>query len=110
YDISLSTNIIMSRIRRNEIPNVTLSRTDYDNYRQKFLSSLQQGVSFSNQLNLHEQLRIIKDENYFTTKFFTAAKIYTKIDSDSSLLDSDSELYTTDEHILQQSSSLNDDE
>ncbi|CAG8632834.1 10634_t:CDS:2, partial [Racocetra fulgida] len=133
----------MSRIRRNEIPNVTLSRTDYDNYRQKFSGSLQQGVSFSNQLNLHEQLRIIKDENHFTNEFFTAAKIYTKrnynnevhcynflfwvspnnynpdhsacqitieVDSDSSLSDSDSEPYTTDEHILQQSSSLNDDE
>ncbi|CAG8464352.1 500_t:CDS:2, partial [Racocetra fulgida] len=123
----------MSRIRRNEIPNITLSRIDYDNYRQKFPSSLKQGVSFSNQLNLHEQLRIIKDENDFTNEFFTAAKIYTnnqskkiinsdhntcqitiKVDSDSSLADtsdSDSEPYTTDDElILQQSSSLNDDE
>ncbi|CAG8602196.1 26731_t:CDS:2 [Racocetra persica] len=126
--VKLTTNIIISRIRKNEIPNVTLSRTDYDNYRQKFPSSLQQGVSFSNQLNLHEQLRIIKDENHFTNKFFTAVKIYTKsikliafchfyacqitikVDSNSSLSDSDSEPYTTDEHILQQSSSLNDDE
>ncbi|CAG8616560.1 5017_t:CDS:2 [Racocetra persica] len=141
YDISLSTNIIISRIRRNkiphirrtEIPNITLSRIDYNNYRQKFPSSLKQSVSFSNQLNLHEQLRIIKDRNDFTNEFFTAAKIYTnnqskkiinsnynacqitiEVDSDSSLTDtsdSDSEPYTTDDElILQQSSLLNDDE
>ncbi|CAG8563469.1 35339_t:CDS:2 [Racocetra persica] len=92
---------------------------------QKFPSSLKQDVSFSNQLNLHEQLRIIKDKNDFTNEFFTAVKIYTnnqskkiinsdhnacqitiEVDSDSSLTDtsdSDSEPTTDDELILQQS-------
>ncbi|CAG8651970.1 19829_t:CDS:2 [Racocetra persica] len=124
----------MSRIRRNEISNVTLSRINYDNYRQKFPSFLKQGVSFSNQLNLHEQLRTIKDENHFTNEFFMATKIYTnnqskKINSDhnacqitidvddySSLTDtsdSGSEHYATDDeqsNILQQSSSLNNEQ
>ncbi|CAG8644345.1 17451_t:CDS:2, partial [Dentiscutata erythropus] len=48
------------RIRKNEIPKVSLSKIDYENYKNKFPSLL----------------KAIKDENNFTNYFFTAAHIY----------------------------------
>ncbi|CAG8854670.1 32940_t:CDS:2, partial [Gigaspora margarita] len=47
----------MNRIGRSEIPKVTFSKIDYENYKQKFPSSLKQGVHFSNQSKIHNELR-----------------------------------------------------
>ncbi|RIB15884.1 hypothetical protein C2G38_2143356 [Gigaspora rosea] len=67
----------MGRIRKDEIPSVTLSEVDYENYRKKFPSDLKRGLSFSNQVKLHDTLRAIKESNKFTEEFFTAARCYT---------------------------------
>ncbi|CAG8729426.1 13700_t:CDS:2 [Racocetra fulgida] len=95
----------LTRISRNEIPNVPLSKIDYERYKSKFPGSLKQDVSFSNQLKVHGQLRNIRDENNFTDEFFTAARIYTNkitidVDNYSSLTDASdsvSETYTFDD-------------
>ncbi|CAG8845482.1 31926_t:CDS:2, partial [Gigaspora margarita] len=67
----------MVRIRKDEIPSVTLLEVDYENYREKFPSHLKRGVSFSNQVKIHDTLRAIKESNQFTDEFFTAARCYT---------------------------------
>ncbi|CAG8738795.1 34726_t:CDS:2, partial [Gigaspora margarita] len=67
----------MGRIRKEEIPNVTLSEDDYEKYCHKLPNSLKRGVTFSNQWKVHDELRNIKNANLFTNAFFTAARCYT---------------------------------
>ncbi|CAG8852098.1 35924_t:CDS:2, partial [Gigaspora margarita] len=67
----------MGRIRKEEIPSVTLLEVDYKNYCINFPSDLKRGVSFSNQVKIHDTLRAIKESNQFTEEFFTAARYYT---------------------------------
>ncbi|CAG8828288.1 1632_t:CDS:2, partial [Gigaspora margarita] len=89
------------RISKNEIPNVRLSKIDYERYKSKFPSSLKQGVPFSNQSKIHDQLRNIKDKNNFTDEIIdNVSEITIDVDNYSSLadtLDSVSETYTSDD-------------
>ncbi|CAG8473232.1 5917_t:CDS:2 [Racocetra fulgida] len=89
----------LTRISRNEIPDVRLSKIDYERYKSKFPGSLKQGVTFSNQSKIHGQLRNIRGENNFTNEIIdNISEITIDVDNDSltDTSDSVSETYTSD--------------
>lgn len=67
----------MGRIRKDEIPSVKLSKDDYEKYCKKLPNSLKQGITFSNQWKIHDELRDIRKANLFTNEFYAAARCYT---------------------------------
>ncbi|CAG8599317.1 15491_t:CDS:2, partial [Dentiscutata heterogama] len=105
----------MGRIRKNEIPSVTLSEVDYENYCKKFPSDLKRSLSFSNQVKLHDTLRAIKESNKFTEEFFTAARCYTnelelkiakKAESNQSLIEELTNSILSSEECISNSNSI----
>ncbi|CAG8735777.1 8627_t:CDS:2 [Gigaspora margarita] len=67
----------MVHILKQEIPSITLLEDDYEKYCKKFPRELKRGITFSNQVKLHDKLRVIKESNQFTEEFFTATRCYT---------------------------------
>ncbi|CAG8727903.1 22739_t:CDS:2, partial [Racocetra persica] len=87
----------LTHISRNEIPDVRLSKINYERYKSKFPGSLKQGVTFSNQSKIHGQLRNIREQESKRI-IDNVSEITIDVDNDSltETSDSVSETYTSD--------------